>query len=117
MVKVEARRTIGTDIFIETGQLPEQLGPALEALAEGTALKLKMISNRGTKVYPSVGAMTDCVDHYRCRFVARDAASDVTDAQIFDLVQRIGSQYRWMHIEKLPEFNGEPGYTKAQGED
>jgi isocitrate dehydrogenase len=117
VVKVEARRTIGTDIFIETGQLPEQLGPALEALAEGTALKLKMISNRGTKVYPSVGAMTDCVDHYRCRFVARDAASDVTDAQIFDLVQRIGSQYRWMHIEKLPEFNGEPGYTKAQGED
>lgn len=117
MVKAEVRRTVGADIFVETGQLPEQLGPALEALAEGSALKLKMISNRGTKVYPSVGAMTDCVDHYRCRFIARDAASDLTDAQILDLVQRIGSQYRWMHIEKLPEFDGEAGYTKAQGED
>ncbi len=117
VVKAEVRRTVGADIFVETGQLPEQLGPALEAIAEESALKLKMISNRGTKVYPSVGAMTDCVDHYRCRFIARDAAGDLTDAQILDLVQRIGSQYRWMHIEKLPEFDGEAGYTKAQGED
>ncbi|OYT73537.1 MAG: isocitrate dehydrogenase [Chloracidobacterium sp. CP2_5A] len=117
VVKARTRRTVGADIFVETSQLPEQLGPALEALAEGAALKLKMISNRGTKVYPSVGAMTDCVDHYRCRFIGRDAASEVTDAQILELTQRIGAQYRWMHIEKLPEFDGEAGYTKAQGED
>jgi isocitrate dehydrogenase len=29
----------------------------------------------------------------------------------------VGSRFRWAHIEKLQEFDGAMGYTKAQGED
>jgi isocitrate dehydrogenase len=29
----------------------------------------------------------------------------------------VGSRFRWMHLEKLQEFDGAAGYTKAQGED
>lgn len=64
-----------------------------------------------------MGAMTDCVDHWFCRFVSIDAKEEVTDETIKDLVQKVGSQYRWVHLEKLQEFDGKPGYTKAQGED
>lgn len=117
MVRPKARRVIGVDVFVESGELPPVIGPALERLAEGAALKLKMISNRGTQVYPDKGTLIDCVDHYRCRFIARDANADLTDAQVLDLLARIGSQYRWMHLEKLSEFDGQPGFTKAQGED
>ena len=76
-----------------------------------------MISNRGTQVYPDRGTMIDCVDHYRCRFVLRDAAGELGDAALLDLVGRVAGKYRWVHVEKLQEFEGQPGYTKAQGED
>ena len=33
------------------------------------------------------------------------------------LLRRIGAEHRWNHIEKLYEFDGEPAFTKAQGED
>jgi len=97
--------------------LPVPLGESLDALAEGTPLKLKMISNRGTQVYPDKGTLTDCVDHYRCRFIARDPNADLTDDDIFMLLNKLCQHHRWMHIEKLQEFDGEPGFTKAQGED
>lgn len=116
-VTVATRRVIGADIFIESPLLPHELGPSLERFAEGTPLKLKMISNRGTQVYPPTGAMTDCVDSYRCRFILRDTAGDLQDADLLALVNKIATQHRWNHIEKMQEFNGEAGYTKAQGED
>jgi isocitrate dehydrogenase len=81
------------------------------------ALLPQDVSSRGTKVYPPTGAITDVVDHYRCRFMLRDAQGDASDAQILDLVQRVASRFRWMHIEKLQEFDGAQGFTKAQGED
>ncbi|MGQ9814460.1 MAG: isocitrate/isopropylmalate family dehydrogenase, partial [Candidatus Roseilinea sp.] len=118
-VTPKSRRVIGVDVFIEWPGDPESLGKSLDALAEGSPLRLKMISNRGTKVYPSIGAITDCVDHWRCRFVLRDesAGADLLDTDLIALLQRVAGQHRWMHVEKLPEFDGQPGYTKAQGED
>ena len=116
-VRPKARRTVGADVFVESPLAPEQLGKSLESLAEGSALRLKMISNRGTMVYPTTGGMTDCVDHWRCRFVLRDGASRLDDKSLLDLVNRVSAMYRWMHVEKLEEFDGEAGYTRAQGED
>ncbi|MFN3689973.1 MAG: isocitrate/isopropylmalate family dehydrogenase, partial [Fimbriimonadales bacterium] len=116
-VKVHQRRVVGVDIFVETDLYPEPLGHALEQLVAESPFKLKMISNRGTRVYPPTGAITDVVDHYRCRFLLRDESGDATDAQILELVGRVGSRFRWMHLEKLQEFDGAMGYTKAQGED
>jgi isocitrate dehydrogenase len=111
------RRVVGMDIFVESPLSAEALGKNLEGLAADTPLKLKMISNRGTKVYPPTGATTDCVDHWRCRFVARDGAADLPDAVLFDLLRRVAAQHRWMHLEKLQEFDGANGFTMAQGED
>jgi isocitrate dehydrogenase len=116
-VRPRSRRVVGADVFVETGQLPEALGPAIEALAGGSPLRLKMVSNRGTQVYPDKGALIDCVDHYRCRFVLRDAGGELGDPHLLDLLGRIAGKYRWVHVEKLQEFDGQPGYTKAQGED
>lgn len=116
-VRPKSRRVIGADIFVESGLLPDKLGPALEAKAEGTALKLKMISNRGTQVYPDKGTLIDCVDQYRCRFVLRDAAGNLSDNELITLLNKISPEHQWVHIEKLAEFDGQPGFTKAQGED
>jgi isocitrate dehydrogenase len=116
-VRPNARRTIGADIFVESGASPDEIGKSLEALAAESPLRLKMISNRGTKVYPDNGGMTDCVDHWRCRFVLRDAAGSLEDAALLALVGKVAATHRWMHLEKLEEIDGQPAYTRAQGED
>ncbi len=117
-IRVKTRSVVGVDVFVESGLSPKELGDSLTHLAEGSALRLKMMSNRGTQVYPvTSGGKTDCVDHYRCRFIGIDASRDVTDAEIMELLGRTGPKHRWMHLEKLQVFDGAVGYAKAQGEE
>lgn len=117
LVKPRARRVVGVDIFVESSLAPEELGQSLEEIAAESLLKLKMISNRGTMVYPATGAITDCVDHWRCRFVLRSTDGDLADSVLFDLLARVAARHPWMHVEKLHEFDGALGFTRAQGED
>jgi isocitrate dehydrogenase len=116
-VKAATRRVVGVDVFVESTLPVEELGKSAAALAEGTPLALKMISSRGTKVYPAMGAITDTVDQFRLRYVLRDPAGDLADSPLMDLLSRVAARHRWAHIEKLNEFDGAPGFTKAQGED
>ncbi|HCY76528.1 MAG TPA: NADP-dependent isocitrate dehydrogenase [Ignavibacteriales bacterium] len=104
----------GVDVFVENPKgIPEMPEKA-------DHLKLKMISNRGTKVYPGVIPKIWLVDHHRCRYVAADENGNylnIGDEEIFDLIREISAAgIKWMHIEKLQLFDDELGYTKAQGE-
>ncbi|RJX29539.1 MAG: NADP-dependent isocitrate dehydrogenase [Dethiobacter sp.] len=117
LVKAGSRRVIGVDVFVESGQSAAELGHSLEQIVAASALRLKMISNRGTKVYPAAGTFTDCVDHWRCRFVLRDEREELKDEQLFLLLAQVSARHRWMHIEKLQEIDGEAAFTMAQGED
>ncbi|MHC4989802.1 MAG: NADP-dependent isocitrate dehydrogenase [Planctomycetota bacterium] len=112
-----AQRTVGMDVFVESGRGAAELGPSLERAVEPTAMRLKMISNRGIKVYPETAGMVDCVDHWRCRFIARQDDQTLADSDFLDVLRRVGDEHRWMHVEKLVELDGEPGYSKAAGED
>lgn len=96
--------------------MPHELGPLLDGLVESSPLRLKMISNRGTKVYPDGNSNIDVVDHYRCRFVLREDG-ELTRAGIRDLLSTIEGDVDWVHLELLQEFDGAAAYTKAQGED
>jgi isocitrate dehydrogenase len=116
-VKVARRRVVGLDIFIESTLPVEQLGKSVEGLVAGSPVELKMIESRGTKIYPSSGTMTDTVDHFRCRLMQRDAAGDLAEAQVLQVLTIVGAKHRWMHVEKLNEFDGVAGFTRAQGED
>lgn len=115
-LSLKTRRTVGVDIFIEAEAAPVELGVQIGTLTEGLGVQLKMVSNRGTMVYPASGAQPACVDHWRCRFVLREGTTAVDDATIATLLQRVASLHRWMHVEKLEEYDGALGFTKAQGE-
>ena len=41
-------------------------------LTADTKLSLKMVSSRGTKVFPPTGAITDTLDHWRARFIIKE---------------------------------------------
>ncbi len=117
LVKPETRRVVGLDVFVESALSPNELGPSIERAVDGSAVALKTISSRGTQVYPSAGAVTDTVDAFSCRLMQIDGGTDLTDDQTVDVLARVGAEHRWVHVEKLQEFDGVSGFTKAQGED
>jgi isocitrate dehydrogenase len=115
-VQVTERAVVGLDLFVESPLDPETLGTSMRELTDGTNLELKSISNRGRQVFPATGASADMVDHYACRFVIREDPGDLSDDAVHELLTRVSTRHRWMHIEKLQEFDGELGFTRAQGE-
>lgn len=116
-VKAE-KKLLGVDIFIHwNGKDPEQLATQLKAAVNVPGLELKVISNRGTKVWPNYNGLVFCTDHWRCRFKSLDFVSPITHhmiAQALDQLQVAGMDF--IKTENLYTFNGEYGFTKTQGE-
>jgi isocitrate dehydrogenase len=114
VVPAASRRVTGVDVYIESELEPQALAANLGKLLASSRLRLQMITNRGAMVFPASGRRVSLVDHFRCRFVIADGDTSVGDADVLTLVQAIGGQHRWMHIEKLQEFDGEPAFSKSQ---
>jgi isocitrate dehydrogenase len=105
---------MGVDVYVESELEPKALATSLEALTDTSDMRLEMITNRGAMVFPSAGRRISLVDHFRCRFVARDSAGDIPDTHILSLLNAVGTRHRWMHVEKLQEFDGVPAFSKSQ---
>jgi isocitrate dehydrogenase len=108
---------VGLDVFLESALSASELGASLMELTGDTRLSLKMVSSRGTKVFPPTGAITDTLDHWRARFITKEQPGDLSDEDVYQLLTRISRRHAWMHIEKLQEFDGELAFTRDQGED
>jgi isocitrate dehydrogenase len=113
-VPAGSRRVTGVDVYIESELEPTALASSLETLSSGATLRLEMITNRGAMVFPASDRRISLVDHFRCRFVARETSTDVADADILTLLGAVGARHRWMHIEKLQEFDGTSAFSKSQ---
>ncbi len=101
-------RLCGADVFVRHGQgIPEMPSSFQD-------LELRMISNRGTKVFPGPEPGITLVNWYRCRYLA---ASGCTSSEtVTGLLQEVSKKYEWMHVEKLHTAGGEPMFSRAQGE-
>ena len=111
----ESRTPWGVDVFIETAQSPAELGTALVEVTGELPVELRMISNRGTQVWPAGTVEPSYVDHFRCRFELNPARGGL-DRDVLALLEAIGSRYRWMHVEKLELHDADPAFSKAQGQ-
>lgn len=119
------KELVGIDIFLDWRDSDaDKLGETLEAASAG-ALKLKMISNRGVKVYPGGIPETFCTDHWRCRFVSVDAdiVSDepvyrvIEYQQVLALLSRLNDGgFDVIKTENLYEFDGKRGFSLGRGE-
>jgi isocitrate dehydrogenase len=122
-VKLRPRKTVvkdlvGVDIFLDDDKLTAtEIAEKLNALSF-SELKLEMISNRGTKVWPDGMAETFCTDHWRCRFKSKiKSGGIITHSGIVDaLTKVISSGLDFIKTEGLYNFGGESGYTGAQGQ-
>jgi isocitrate dehydrogenase len=109
-----ASELVGVDVYVEwpSGN-PKALGPKLQK-ADGDGLSLKMMSNRGVKVWPEGFADTFCTDSFRCRFMGDGAA---THAQILSLLGRVGALgIEVVKTEYLRNYDGVAGFSLAQGQ-
>jgi len=115
----QEKEIVGVDVFLDwdvEGRDPDVLGAKLREL-DGEGLKLKMITNRGVKVFPEGLPETFCTDHWRCRFVAQEDGGSVGHEQIIALLARVHSAgLDFIKTEHLCTFDGEIGYSLGQGE-
>jgi len=113
----QAKLTVGVDVFLDDPvRGAEEIAKVVENGIVGDGLKLKMISNRGVKVYPNGFPETFCTDHWRCRFVAENGG-EVSHQQIAALIGRfVGSGLEFIKTENLCTFDGEVGFSLVQGE-
>lgn len=111
------KELVGVDVFIHCrGIDPAELGQKLEE-ASTSALRIKMITNRGVKVWPDGFPETFCTDHWRCRFKAAEGNSAISHSQIIELLSRIeAGGLDFIKTENLCLFDGQPGYSLGQGE-
>ena len=92
------RELVGVDVFVESERDPHAISITLNDAADGSAFNLKMISSRGTSVWPQSPGHTFLVDHFRARFMFKEPPKGNGVAEITDLLQRIGRQHNWMHL-------------------
>lgn len=123
--RTEKKTLVGVDVFLDwQGTDPEIIGQQLTELgAEG--MKLKMITNRGVKVFPGGKEHTYCTDHWRCRFVATEADIKASPpdykAVSFERILYLQSQlnqkgFEVIKTENLYEFGRRRGFSLGQGE-
>jgi isocitrate dehydrogenase len=116
---------LGVDVFLHWDSAtrnPDDLGRRLEALTPSD-LRLKMITNRGVKVYPDGKPETFCTDHWRCRFVAAKPADasiqerTVSFKQILNLLSAVHEGgLDAVKTENLYAFDQAIAYSLGQGE-
>jgi isocitrate dehydrogenase len=118
--RVERKKElIGVDVFTcDATHSPDAMAAVLQQAAETTqgALKLKMITSRGTKVWPDGLPETFLVDHWRCRFVNPNQAP-IQHKDVVTLLNALAEAgVDFIKTEHLCTFDGERGYSLGQGE-
>lgn len=105
----------GIDIFFENTKPIEEFGKLMEAAALEASVKLKIITSRGMKIYPTTKNTTmDLIDQVTARFVGD---GQLNESQLQKIIAAVSTKAQWTHIEKLQVFDGKAAYTKAHGED
>jgi len=113
-VRPQAKTLVGVDVFLhwdEQGRDPAALGRQLATLRTA-GLGFELITNRGVKVYPGGCPQTLRSDHWRCRF----SGADVDRCEIPELLGLLAAAgFDVVKTENLYAFDGEPGFSRAQG--
>ena len=107
------KQHVGVDIFIDalTGNPDEIADRARKIVVDGA--KLTVISNRGTKVWPDGNPDTFWSDHWSLRFEGPTFSSK----HVVDLLAAMsGAGFDVIKTEGLYTFNGERGFSLAQGQ-
>jgi isocitrate dehydrogenase len=111
---------VGVDVFVDWRNAEgvgsaDDLAEALNRISHPN-LKLVLITSRGVKAWPNGIPETSLTDHWRCRFMAKEAGM-IRHRDIILLLNEITDQgLDFIKTESLCMFDGKPGYSLGQGQ-
>jgi isocitrate dehydrogenase len=117
---------VGIDVYVSKRQttephgtdVAESIASAVQAIVKQRELpfELKLITNRGVKLWPNGYPETFCCDTWRCRLLAPTQRA-VNNLDIAALIQAFASaNIQFVKTEHLYNFDGAVGYSLGQGQ-
>jgi isocitrate dehydrogenase len=101
----------GFDVFVHYNESPQKLADIiLSLLPDG--MKLQVIANRGTQVWPEASIFTDSIPHYQARIIT----GETDEETILEASRKLSSQLDLADIAFLKEYDGQKGYSLMQGQ-
>lgn len=110
----------GVDVFLDWSETthPSDLAAQLNAV-QTDKFALSVISTRGLKAWPDAVDDFKIADHWCCRFTAKDSAKNakLNNGDIAALLSTLHKAgFDVVKTENLYSFDGQRGYSVAQGE-
>lgn len=117
IISSQQKQLVGVDVYVHWNEGDaSQLAEIVNRMTDGE-LKLQLITLLGLKVWPSSNLVSDHGDHWRLRFVPDNADKKTTHKQIIHLLGRLSdADLDTIKTENLYTFDGELGFSLAQGE-
>jgi isocitrate dehydrogenase len=104
---IEEKKLVGLDLFLEVHDTD------VSALAKKVStllpehLALKMISNRGTIIWPELNDSTLLSDHWRLRIQGTENIPEISHQDILDVLSKLNnSNLSFIKVENLYSFDG-----------
>jgi isocitrate dehydrogenase len=110
----EEETIVGADFFIESAEQPGEVAKLLQQY-DSELIKLVVISNRGTAVWPTGSIFTNLVNQYRARFESV-GEKPLQQTDIIALYGQIAQSFKVCSLEVLNMWNGAKAYSLAQGQ-
>lgn len=111
---VTKRHLVGIDVFIYHKGSLNLFFSKISHINIGP-LRLKMISNRGVRVWPGGQKETFCIEQWRCRFIS-DEGRTVSQNDAIQILHAFDHvQMDVIQAEFLYTYDGKPGYSSAEG--
>jgi isocitrate dehydrogenase len=106
------RELVGVDIFIHKNCQAQVFSKELSSHFY-EHFDLKLITNRGAKIYPEGQKETFCVDHWRCRFMHKTPKkTSIKDIALL-MMNLSDLGFDLIKTENLYLFDGKPGFSSA----
>lgn len=112
--KPVSRACVGTDVFLHSKLSPTQLQAALAKVE--APLTLKMLSNRGVRVWPEGQPETFCIDQFRARYQQKEKGRHATPDDLLGTLKALyEANFDVIKTENLYLIDDKPGYSSAEG--
>ena len=110
----EQHKIVGADFFVECNLQPNAIAE-IARKHETDNLKLIIISNRGTQVWPTGSIYTNLVNQFRLRFETSENLA-LTQNEIINLYSSLSTDFQISSLEILNMWGNKRGYSLAQGQ-
>lgn len=109
--KQEKRQLIGVDIYIYSEESPSTFQTKISSL-NCSPLKLAMVTNRGTRIWPEGHLETFCIEQMRCRFFHQEKEKKILIKDVTYLLDQLDKAgYDIIQTQHLYTFDGQLGYS------